>query len=284
MKTRTVMQLVTAEKQALGPGQSVMVPFPNRKLQYVDPFVLFHHMLPSYQQPGSAMRIPPHPHKGFETVTLLLDGELEHYDSHGGHGIIEEGGVQWMTAGSGVLHSEGPSAAMQQQGGNLQLVQLWVNLPKAHKLTAPKYQDLKAADIPVVTRGHLSVRIVAGSFDGVKGPADTFTPMNVLHIRAAEKGTIILPVDKGYHALAYTLNGRAYSGEESFVKCQMVVFNDDGEQLQLTLEKGAEVLVLAGEPINEKIVAYGPFVMNSIKEIEEAYEEYRTEQFGTLEY
>ena len=189
-----------------------------------------------------------------------------------------------MTAGSGVLHSEGPSATMQKEGGNLQLVQLWVNLPKAQKLTTPKYQDLKASDIPVIKEGPVSMRIVAGTVNGVNGPASTFTPMLVMHVKATDKADITIPIDPSFNALAYTLKGRVYSGEHSFVKCQMVQFNNDGEALQLALEKDAELLILAGAPINEKIVAYGPFVMNSIKEIEEAYEEYRTDKFGTLAY
>jgi redox-sensitive bicupin YhaK (pirin superfamily) len=284
MQIRTIAQLVTAEKQALSPNESVMVPFPNRKLKHVDPFVLFHHMLPKYQRPGNALRIPPHPHKGFETVTFLLNGNVEHYDSHGGHGIIEEGGVQWMTAGSGVLHSEGPSSNIREHGGQLQLIQLWVNLPKANKLTTPKYQDLKPEDVSFFEEDNLTVRVVAGEINGAKGPATTFTPIIALHIKAKEKGSIQLPIPSTYNALAYAINGRVYSNNETFVKCQLLQFNNDGDAIELTLEEDAEVLLLAGEPINEKIVAYGPFVMNTMQEIEEAYEEYKTGKFGELAY
>jgi len=156
----------------------VKQPLPSQVLDGVSPFLLLHHAGPTTYQPGEIVsRLSPHPHRGFEPVTFLFSGNLHHKDSTGSEGFLESGDVQWMTSGSGIIHSEGPSAEFAQHGGTMELIQLWVNLPRAHKMTPPKYQDVKQRDMPVIHKGGFDIRLVAGSFDGQEGPASTFSPL-----------------------------------------------------------------------------------------------------------
>lgn len=222
--------------------------------------------------------VDSHPHKGFETVTIVFSGELEHRDSAGNAGKIGPGDVQWMTAGSGLLHEEKHSADFTSRGGLFHVVQLWVNLPKAHKLEPPGYQTLVAADIPTARVGGADVRVIAGSLEGVTGPARTFTPMNVWDAKVAGEASLAVPTS--HNAMVVVLAGRVQVGSETLSDGELGLLGHDGEAIQLG--GSGHAVVLTGEPIDEPISAYGPFVMNTPEEIRETIEEFQSGKYGSL--
>ena len=232
---------------------------------------------------GPRTRLNPHPHRGFEPVTFLFSGGLHHKDSLGNEGFLQAGDVQWMTAGSGIIHSEGPSREFVQQGGDLELIQLWVNLPRDHKMTAPKYQDIKKDAIPSWTEGDVEVKVVAGEFNGIQGPAATFTPITALMVYFAAGTGLIINVPASYNALIYVLEGAALSDSQEIARWHMATYHKDGETVHLQFPQAGKMLFLSGEPINEPLATYGPFVMNYPGEIKQAILDYETGKMGTLE-
>ncbi len=250
----------------------------------LSPFLLFDRAGPAEFAPGSHPRgVGRHPHRGFETVTLVYAGEVSHRDSAGHGGTIGPGDLQWMTAGSGVVHEEFHSEAFTRAGGTLDMVQLWVNLPARDKRTAPAYQAIVDAEIPrlAVAGGSGRMRVIAGELDGVMGPAQTFTPVMLrdLELEPGARGPI--PIPEGWNAAVISLAGRAkvggaLIGEES----SGVVLDRAGGSIEVEAEGKARLLVLGGEPIHEPIAGYGPFVMNTRREIEEAIEDYEAGRFG----
>lgn len=250
----------------------------------VSPFLLLDHigpgkLLPSHRPGG----VNEHPHRGFETVTLVYAGELEHKDSSGGGGLIGAGDVQWMTAASGVVHRELFSKAFTQAGGPFEMVQLWVNLPAADKMNPPRYQNLTNASIPRVDLPESagSVRVVAGAFAGQTGPALTHTRMNVLDVRLAAGNSITFNTGEGDTALVYLLAGRLQLGAEEILEDQaMAVMSSHGDAFAVTALENSRFLVLSGEPINEPINGHGPFVMNTYDEILQAYDDIKTGKFA----
>lgn len=243
---------------------------------------------------GSPVEFPPteemlgvgmHPHRGFETVTLAYQGGLEHRDTAGNHGIIGPGDVQWMTAGSGVLHEEMHSAGFRQTGGTLQMAQLWVNLPSHLKMTPPKYQTIINADIPTVelSDGTAKVRVIAGAFDGTRGPASTFTPITLLDVRLTNKGAMSFPVHEDYTTAVVVLDGDVIINEDQKVHAfQLAVLERAGDEFTVKVTSDAHLLVLNGEPIDEPVVGYGPFVMNSQTQIQEAIQDFRQGRFASV--
>jgi redox-sensitive bicupin YhaK (pirin superfamily) len=226
-----------------------------------------------------------HPHRGFETVTIVYDGEVEHRDSTGGGGVIGPGDIQWMTAGGGILHDEFHSAAYSRSGGPFEMVQLWVNLPAKDKMTAAHYQAIVDADVPAVALpdGAGRVRVIAGAFDGVKGPATTYTPMNVWDVTLAAGKAVTLPQPDGWTTLALVQHGTVQVNDEQIVReKQLVTFRRDGDAVRLEANGDARVLLLAGEPIDEPVVGYGPFVMNSEQEIRQAIADFNAGRFGRM--
>ncbi|WP_240342564.1 pirin family protein [Methylococcus sp. EFPC2] len=227
----------------------------------------------------------PHPHRGFETVTLVYKGEVAHRDSTGQGGVIGPGDVQWMTAGAGILHEEFHSPAFTQSGGALEMVQLWVNLPAKDKMTAPGYQAILARDIPTVDLpgGAGTLRVIAGEYGGHAGPARTFSPMQVWDIRLTQGGTLELALPEGWNAALIVLHGTISVNDGTVAReAQMVVLDQAGDGLIVEASNDASVLLLSGEPIAEPIAGYGPFVMNSREEIEQAIADFNGGRFGRM--
>jgi len=225
-----------------------------------------------------------HPHRGFETVTIVYEGEVAHKDSTGQGGIIGPGDVQWMTAGSGILHEEFHSEGFAKDGGTLNMVQLWVNLPAKLKMTKPGYQAILDKQIPAIhlTNGAGQARIIAGEFDGQQGPAHTFTPMNVIDLKL-KKGSTSIPVPEGWNASLVVLKGRVEAGEDVVAKdAQMLMFSNQGQGIEVNVLEDSTALLLSGEPIDEPIVGYGPFVMNTKEEIAQAMQDFNSGSFGRI--
>ncbi|MFN2458638.1 MAG: pirin family protein [Chitinophagaceae bacterium] len=207
MNLRSVTNHKELQQFNVGPFQ-VKQPLPASGLMAVDPFLLLHHAGPSIHAPGEIKaRLSPHPHRGFEPVTFLFSGKIHHKDSTGSEGLLESGDVQWMTSGSGVIHSEGPSEKFAQEGGTMELIQLWVNLPREHKMTQPKYQDIKKDSIPVLEQNGFILKIVAGEYGGVKGPAFTFSPIIAIMVEFNKGAETTIPIPATHNALIYVLDG-----------------------------------------------------------------------------
>lgn len=226
-----------------------------------------------------------HPHRGFETVTIVYEGEVAHKDSTGQGGVIGPGDVQWMTAGSGILHQEFHSPGFSRTGGNFEMVQLWVNLPAAKKMTAPSYQGIENASIPVVPLAQDAgiARVIAGDFMGAAGPATTHSPMTVVDIRLNAGGEAALPIPAGWNGLVIVLTGDAtVNGTDNLINGQMAVLSNEGADVQIRADRPSKILLLTGAPIDEPIVGYGPFVMNSEQEIHQAITDFNTGRFGAV--
>jgi len=254
--------------------------------EHLSPFLLLDHAGPHGFGPSTVRRgVGQHPHRGFETVTLVYEGELEHRDSSGGGGRIGPGDVQWMTAGDGILHEEYHSPDFTRSGGHLHMAQLWVNLPARHKRTAPAYQTLLAGDIPrIELAGDAgSLRVIAGDYAGHAGPAHTFSPLDVWDLRLLPGRPLELAVKAGRNTALVVLRGNVrLGGGETLRESQLALFDRRGDSLQLEAECDALVLLLSGEPLSEPIVGYGPFVMNSESEIRQAIDDVQHGRFGQM--
>jgi redox-sensitive bicupin YhaK (pirin superfamily) len=284
MTTRSVAQLVHATPQLEGEGMIVTRPFPTVHLDQLDPFLLLDRMGPVTHGPGEAKGAPDHPHRGFETVTYVLEGAIEHGDSRGNHGRIDAGDVQWMTAGSGVVHSEMPAEEIRRAGGRLHGFQLWVNLPRRDKMMTPRYQELRAADIPTATSGDAKVRVtvIAGEALGTRATIDTRTPIFYLHVRLEAGARFVQPVPETYNAFAFVIRGEAVIGGRVMRENDLAVFGRDGDEVMIATDAGAELLLIGGVPLNEPVARYGPFVMNTPGEIRQAMIDYQSGRFGEI--
>jgi redox-sensitive bicupin YhaK (pirin superfamily) len=252
----------------------------------ISPFLLLDYAGPAQFPPADKPRgVEAHPHRGFETVTIVYSGEVEHRDSTGGGGRIGPGDVQWMTAASGLVHEEMQGRDFTKHGGTLELVQLWVNLPAKDKQGPPHYQSITAAQIPEVplSDGAGVVRVIAGSHKGATGPARTFTPLNLWDVRLNAGHSVELAVPEGHTTLVFVLSGRVeLASGETLADAGLAIFDRKGDALAITALAAAKLLVLDGEPIDEPVVAYGPFVMNSHGEIQQALDDYRSGRMGQL--
>ncbi|MEV0706090.1 pirin family protein [Nocardia aurea] len=289
---RPVDKIVTAHKQLEGAGFEVRRPFPSLDLRSADPFILLDQMGPVAYEPHQAKGAPWHPHRGFETVTYMLDGAMVHHDSHGGGGTISEGDTQWMTAGSGILHDEVPPEELVATGGWFHGIQLWVNLPRALKMAPPRYQDLDASKLTLVSShdGGALVRVIAGEIGGFSGPGSTYTPIAYAHASISPGGQLEMPWPQHFTAMAYVLSGSGTVGSQRHpvTEGQLTVFGPgsgititaDSEQHNATGD--LEVLLLGGQPIREPVIQYGPFVMNTKAEIIQAMEDYQAGRMGNI--
>jgi redox-sensitive bicupin YhaK (pirin superfamily) len=286
---RRVTEVITSQRLLEGGGFPVTRPFPTRRLSYVDPFLLFDHMGPVEWAPGQAIGAPAHPHRGFETVTYMLDGVFEHQDSAGHRGVLRPGDVQWMTAGRGIIHSELPEPSFKAKGGVMNGIQIWVNLPRRDKMMAPRYQDIAAAKIPEAQSddGKVKVRVIAGEAMGYRAVIDTRVPIVYLHYVLAPGGAVVQPLAANLNALVYVISGSVRAGEEqcSLNAAQMAILGR-GDEVSLAVRDDADapasVIVLAGQPLNEPVVRHGPFVMNSQEEIDQAILDYRSGRLTRL--
>ncbi|PJG84105.1 pirin family protein [Caviibacterium pharyngocola] len=277
------------EKHWVGNGFHVKSMFSYQdKNEHLSPFLLMDYNPPRHFDGGRTADfrgVGEHPHRGFETVTLAYQGEVTHKDSYGGGGTIGTGDVQWMTAGSGLMHQEFHSADFSRKGGMFEMVQLWVNLPAEHKMTRPKYQAIKSANIPIVPLAENagSARIIAGEFGSVQGAAATFTPINMWDVALHAGKSHLFPVPESHNLIILVLDGTVQINDEQIARRgELATFQRGGEGVKLEANNDAKLLILSGEPIDEPVVGYGPFVMNSKAEILQAIEDVQSGKFGQI--
>ncbi|MGZ4128374.1 MAG: pirin family protein [Actinomycetota bacterium] len=289
---RPVRAVTSAPSAYEGEGFPVRRAFAGVRMADLDPFVHMDQMGEVDYAPGEPKGTPWHPHRGFETVTYMIDGTFQHQDSHGGGGVITDGATQWMTAGSGILHIETPPEQLVISGGLFHGIQLWVNLPSGDKFIPPRYQSLEGDMVTLLSSedGGALVRVVAGNVAGYEGPGQTHTPMAFVHATLSPGAQLQLPWPADFNALVYVLAGRGRAGTESrpIQTGQLAVFGS-GDQITVAAEEtqdsntpALEVLVLGGRPIREPVAAYGPFVMNTRDELVQAFEDFRAGKLGTI--
>ena len=254
-------------------------------MRRMDPFIMldynskFH--FPATDKPKG---VGVHPHRGFETVTIAYEGSVSHHDSSGGGGTIHQGDVQWMTAASGVLHKEYHAEEFYKQGGIFQMVQLWVNLPAKDKMSTPKYQAIEHKDIPTVEVENGFIEIIAGEYNQTKGVASTLSPVNMLNAKLNEGGKANFSFPANYNTVLLVIDGEVKVNNEEIVPTDhLLLFTNEGEDFSIEATENSVVLILSGEPLNEPIASYGPFVMNTQEQIREAFEDFNNGKFGTLE-
>jgi redox-sensitive bicupin YhaK (pirin superfamily) len=286
---RRVAQLVQSISTLEGGGFPVRRPFPTPGFSHFDPFLLIDHLGPVQWPPGGPLGAPDHPHRGFETVTYVIAGENEHRDSFGNADVLRPGDVQWMTAGGGVIHSEMPTERFHREGGVQEGFQIWVNLPAVDKMMTPRYQTLRASDIPQVTTadGRVLVRIIAGESLGKAARIDTRVPIQMLHFTIQPGGELLQPVPAGQSGLVYVFKGNAIIGsDQRKAAAGEAALLDSGDSVKLSVAADAsgpaEILLLSGKPLNEPVARYGPFVMNTREQIEQAVRDYQSGRFGLI--
>lgn len=285
-KIKTVLP-AAARSHWVGDGFNVRPVFAHLAFtQALSPFLMFDYAAPREFEATSEKRgVGPHPHRGFETVTIAFQGEVEHGDSVGNRGVIGPGDVQWMTAASGIIHEEFLSTEFLKRGGVLEMVQLWVNLPAKDKMIAPKYQPILSGDIPVVQLPENSgtLRVIAGSYADVQGAANTFSPVNLWDIKIKAGSTVKLKVPEGHNSMVFVRQGKVDLGGNVLGAADLALFEQDGVHILIQAQEDSSLLLMGGEPIGEPIVASGPFVMNSEQEIRQAMLDYQSGRMGYLE-
>jgi redox-sensitive bicupin YhaK (pirin superfamily) len=292
MSSRSSGDVIPSVETYEGEGFLVHRPFPTRRLSQFDPFLLLDEMGPMDLRPEEAKGAPDHPHRGFETVTYLLSGSFQHKDSRGHAGRLNPGDVQWMTAGAGVVHSEMPSEEFRKTGGRLHGLQLWVNLPRARKMTTPRYQEIPGSRIPMAVSedGRARVRVLAGESMGARAVIDTHTPIFYLDFTLEAGAEVSQPVPQGYNAFAYVLEGAGLFGSHGtrVEEHSMVPFNHDGDHVVLRAvgdtTTPVRALLIGGLPLNEPVARYGPFVMNTKDEIIQAFDDYQSGRMGSIDF
>jgi quercetin 2,3-dioxygenase len=290
-KDRSIRLVTKSNETPEGDGFTVHRSFPSRSIRNLDPFLLLDEMGPLDLLPQERKGFPAHPHRGFVTVTYMLEGRFEHKDSQGNSGKLGPGDVQWMTAGSGLVHSEMPEKEFAKNGGRLHGFQLWINLRKTDKWIKPDYQDVPSTKIPMVRTpdGKVSIKVIAGNYLDTKAVINTLTPILYLHFTLQPGAEVVQPLPENYNAFAYIIGGNGLFGrDETMVRERnLIVFKNDGEHIPISESENArsplDVLLVAGVPLNEPIVQYGPFVMNTQEEIDKTLEDYRNGRIGKIE-
>ena len=288
---RPVIGIVDSVRTLEGGGFPVRRPFPTKELMQVDPFLLLDHLGPVTWGPGEGIGAPDHPHRGFETVTYLLSGGFQHKDSAGHAGKLTPGDVQWMTAGSGVVHSELPSDEFMRDGGVMHGFQIWVNLPARDKMMKPRYQEIPRTGVPeaLSADGKVKVRVIAGAALGKGAVIETRTPIYFLHFTIQPGGEVMQEVPAGYNALVYLISGEILLGtERKPVREGQMAMLGDGDLIRIAVadeaSAPADLLLLAGAPLKEPVARYGPFVMNTREEIEQAFRDYQSGRMGEIQH
>jgi quercetin 2,3-dioxygenase len=259
---------------------------PTRSVEYIDPFLFLNHHGPQVYKPGNnGLPFGPHPHRGFETLTFILDGDIMHQDTGGGKDVIGAGGVQWMTAGSGLIHAEVSSDKFKKEGGPLEILQLWFNLPAKHKMTAPKYIGLQKDKIPVVTLddGKVKVNVISGSWGEVEAPIQNLSDIHMVSIELQQGGTFVYNIPTERNIFFYVVRGAVNVNGESAAKLTLVEFEHEGKEIRVEATEDAYILFGHALPFNEPVVSHGPFVMNSEQEIREAFQDYQAGKMGQWE-
>lgn len=281
MKTETFY----GQEFPMGP-MFVRQPLPAEGIHYADPFVLLHHAAPRYYEPGKEHeRLAPHPHRGFDPVTFVFEGGVFHRDSLGNEGEVYKGGVQWLSSGSGILHSEGPAKDFIKTGGELELIQLWVNVPAKHKMDSPSYQNIPQTAMPKIfdTEG-VDLFLVSGTLNTKIGPALTRSDVIAVMGTIKQNSNINFPTDKHRSSLIYVLDGSVKAGETKIDRYHLGKLPAQDAEISISAVNDSKVLLLSGKHLNEPISTYGPFVMNSRSEIQQAYDDFHAGKFGTLDY
>ncbi len=288
MTSRSVRRVVHAIATLEGAGFLVHRPFPTPELDHLDPFLLLDEMGPTDLAPGQAKGAPDHPHRGFETVTYMLAGNMEHRDSHGNAGALGPGDVQWMTAGAGVIHSEMPARHFAEHGGRMHGFQLWVNLPRRDKMMTPRYQEVRSSKIPSAASpdGKVTVKVLAGEALGAHAVIDTRTPILYLDATLEPGAKFFQPVPDGFNVFAYIVDGTGSFGPDARPAGDedLVVFGGDGDgvAVEASPERPLRLLLVGGAPLDEPVARYGPFVMNTRNELIEAVEDFESGRFGRI--
>jgi hypothetical protein len=284
---RDIARVIPSHRQREGAGFIVRRPVPTAGLDHLDPFLLIDELGPIEYAPGQAIGAPDHPHRGFETVSYILEGETEHEDSAGHRGRLGPGDVQWMTAGAGIVHSEMPARALQERGGRVHGFQIWVNLPASLKMTRPRYQDVPAARIPTATSpdGRATVRVVAGEALGARAVIDTHTPISFHDWTLAPGADVTTSLGADQQVLIYVFAGAAQIGDgDRVIEDGQLAVLGPGEAVRLRAATAspARLLLLAGRPHNEPVARYGPFVMNTRQQLVEAFQDFESGRMGEI--
>lgn len=283
---KKIEHILHGREKKITDNETVRQALPHKDFRFANPFVVLHHVGPVTILPGQKSRIHPHPHRGFSPYTFMLQGEGFHRDNAGNDETIKAGGVQWMFAGKGILHSEGPTTAMQEKGGIQELVQLWINAPKANKWNQPFYQAASKEQLPqVLQQEGVYLRLASGEYDGQTGPIQNFTPVITVvgEINAGQQ--VVFPATPGYWTLLYVIKGTVLINDSETVSLHnLLVFSKEGDKLTVKATEDAQVLFLSADPIDEPIAAKDNFVMNTPEEIEQAIEDYKNGRFGELDY
>ena len=283
MNTRTIKKIIPAKSVNMG-GHLLDQPLPSNSIRQIDPFLLIHHwdspLLPGKQQ--NEVGVGPHPHRGFSPVTFVYKGSLRHQDSIGNDKVVKAGGTQWMHAGIGIIHSERPGKELIKNGGDNEFIQFWVNTPSKYKMEKPYYLPLSDNDTPKIKKDKVTIAVVAGNFEGVQGPAKTYSPQILLRVQASKEASFSLTIPHNYNTLIYLLNGQLEINQQTAKNKDMIWFNNDSETIKLKVNQTTQFIVLSGEPIAENISTYGPFVMNTEQEIQQAIMDYQNGKMGKL--
>lgn len=282
---KAIAHILAGREKAITPEETVLQPLPHKDFRFANPFIVLHHLRPETIPAGSQFRIHPHPHRGFAPVTFMLQGEGYHKDNAGHDARIKAGDVQWMFAGKGILHSEGPTKELLASGGVQELVQLWINVPKAHKWDEPFYQSVTREEQPrVLEQEGVDLRLASGEYDGATGPLKSFTPVISIRGSISQGKRVQFTTTPDYWTLIYVIKGRVCINQESIASYNLVVFEQTGEEIILTAEEDAQILFLSAEPITEPVAAKDNFVMNTQEEVAQAIADYNSGIFGTLSY
>ena len=283
---RKVLKIKDCIKTFEGDGIPVIRAFPDPEMRENDPFLLFDHFGPIYYEPNGATGVPAHPHCGFEAITYLLGGEVEHKDSWGGQATIQKGDIQWMTTGSGLIHSELVTEKFKKIGGTMQGLQIWVNLPQKYKKVKPRYQHIKKGDIPVIKESKdIKIKVLAGKLKNTNSLVQTYSPVSIFDVQFLKSSQINLEISKNQIAMIYVIDGELQYVDENIIasKGQMIYFDQSANEIKLTsISPNGSYLVLAGEPLNERIVRHGPFVTNTEGEMKQMISNYQNGKMGSL--
>ena len=283
MQKRTINQIIPAQKVNIG-GHIIDQPLPTRQIDNLDPFLLIHHWhnhLPGNQKPQD-VGVGPHPHCWFSPVTFIFEGAVEHRDSLGNRAVVENGGTQWMFSGNGITHSERFPKQLVEDGGELEFIQFWVNAPAKFKNKPPYYQPISQADTPLVEEDKSKIWTVSGEYKGIKGVAPIYSPQLLLRGEIQQNGHLDIPIPESFNALIYVLNGNLEIDKKTLVTKDMGILNLDGNNINIKANEDTRFIILSGEPINEPIATYGPFVMNDQTELMQALKKAQMGKMGVL--
>ncbi len=283
MSTRTIQQIIPSQRINMG-GHLLDQPLPSQHVDQIDPFLLIHHWDKPIKAGGNQkeLGVGPHPHRGFSPVTFIFKGSVRHQDSIGNNVVVSDGGTQWMHAGKGIVHSERPGLDLVKNGGEQEFIQFWVNTPGKHKMEEPYYLPLTAEQTPIVKIENALISVVAGDFEGVQGPAKTYSPQTLLRVSAKSNSTIEIPLPKHYNTLLYLLKGSLSVQGKKIASKTMIWYKNDGDKLKIEINEDSQFIILSGEPIGETVVSYGPFVMNNNEELQQAVSDFQNGKMGDL--